>query len=356
MKSLFRLLLALVLWLGVSGEIHAAALKVGVTPSLPFVISKEGVWSGLSVDIWEKVAAQNKWEYEYVEFPDVDTAVAAVTAGKIDVAIMPIPITSEAMKTMEFSQPYFRSGLQIMVSEAREHSFARLVEDFKTWGRLKIFWAVVAVVLAMTVVVALFERKHNADFPKKWGEGMAEAFYYVVSLALTGKSTYKGFPGVLGRLVLVAWMIMGMVMVIFLTSTITATMTAEKLQSQINDPKDLNGKSVGAIRESRAAEYLKANGISTTLYPSIVEAADGLVKGETQAVVGAAPVLQYYDFNNPNLPITEVGKIFKAYNYGFAFPLTSDRRLGVNAALLKLQESGEISDLAQKYFGSVYQP
>lgn len=41
------------------------------------------------------------------------------------------------------------------------------------------------------------------SFQKPARRGVAEAFYYVVTLALTVKSAYKGFPGTLGRLVMV---------------------------------------------------------------------------------------------------------------------------------------------------------
>ncbi len=356
MKSLIRLVLAVVLLHCATGGLNAASLRVGVNELEPFAKSEGGVWSGLSIDIWEKVAGLNKWEYEYVSFPDENAALAAQAKGEVDVIVSPVPITLDAVKKSEFSQPYFRSGLQIMVSEARAHSVAWLIELLKSLPEMKIVWVVLGLVAVMTVVVTLFERKHNPDFPKTWKDGLAEAFYYVVSLALTGHSTYKGFPGVLGRLMLVFWMILGMVMVIYLTSTITATMTAEKIQSHIHSPEDLPGKVIGAIKGTRAVDYLRINNIQTTLYPNIEEAVNGLVKGDVRAIVGPAPTLQYYDFNHPDIPITEVGRIFKPYNYGFAFPTGSAYRLDANAALLKLQETGIVNDLAQKYFGSVYQP
>jgi len=40
----------------------AAPLRVAVAGVEPFVISEDGVWGGLSVDIWQKVAALNDWK------------------------------------------------------------------------------------------------------------------------------------------------------------------------------------------------------------------------------------------------------------------------------------------------------
>lgn len=334
----------------------AAPLRVAVAGVEPFVKSEDGIWSGLSVDIWEKVAAMNNWDYKYTGFPDEISALKALSRGETDVVVAEVPISSDALNYVEFSQPYFRAGLQIMVDGSRPHTFRRLFDDLDAWGHLKIFWGICGVVLLLTVIVTLFERRHNPDFPKAWSDGFAEAFYYVISLALTGKSTYKGFPGVLGRLMLVVWMLFGIVTVAFLTSSITTAMTVEKIQRHINGPQDLPGHTVGAVKDGKAVTYLGRQHIDTTLYPNLDDAVQAMLRGEVRAIVGSAPLLQYYDANHPRLPVTEVGPVFAPYNYGFAFAPESPLRKPLNAALLRLQESGVLFELGQKYFGTVYQP
>ena len=334
----------------------AAPLRVAVAGVEPFVVSTDGIWSGLSVDIWQKVAAINNWDYQFIPYPDEVSAVKAASLGEVDVVVAEVPISSDGLQYVEFSQPYFRAGLQIMIDGSRPHTFRRLLDDLDSWGHLTIFWVICGIVLALTVVVALFERRHNSDFPKTWADGLAEAFYYVISLALTGKSTYKGFPGVLGRLMLVVWMLFGLVTVVFLTSSVTAAMTVEKLHNRINGPQDLPGHPVGAIKNGKAVNYLGRHHIEATMYPTLQDAVDGLLRGEVRAVVGSAPLLQYFDSTHPKLPITEVGPVFAPYNYGFALAPGSSLRQPLNAALLRLQESGVLFDLGQKYFGPVYQP
>lgn len=331
-------------------------LRVAIVAGEPFAMQQDGVWSGMSMDVWQKVTEINGWSYKLTVYPDAISALEAVAVNAIDVVVSNVPITSKGLKYVEFSQPYFRSGLQIMISDARPHTLGRLWEDLSSWEHLRMFWILVAVVVAMTIAVTLFERKHNPDFPKAWHDGIAEAFYYVITLTLTGKSTYKGFPGVLGRLMLVAWTIFGVITVIYLTSTVTAAMTAEKLQSQIVGPQSLPGKLVGAVREAKAIDYLSRHNIETNIYPTLEEAVDALVRGEIRAVVDAAPVLQYFDANHPKLPITEVGPVFAPYNYGFAMQTGSPLRVPLNTALLHLQEGGDLLTIGRQYFGAVYQP
>lgn len=334
----------------------AAPIRVAVAGEDPFVRSQDGVWTGLAIAIWEQAAAKNDWSFVYTGFPTQEEALRAVRSGAQDVLVGDVTITSELHKEVDFSQPFFRTGQQIMVLDSRPHTIGRLLNDLATWGHLKIFWYLAAGIAVFTLGVTLFERKHNPDFPKTWRDGLAEAFYYVISLALTGKSVYKGFPGLLGRLVLVFWMLLGVITVAYLTSSITSVMTMEKLESHIAGPQDLPGKRVGAVADTPAVTYLRNHDISFQLYPDMPGAVGALVRGQIDALVGDAPILQSYDFNHPKIPITEVGPIFSPLTYGFAMPIGSPVRVPLNRALLQLFESGALLELGQQYFGPIYHP
>ena len=330
-------------------------LRVAVAGEEPFIV-KGPPFSGVAVDVWEKIAAANSWTFAYTTYPTVDAGIEAVASGHMDVLVGNVGITKSRLLRVEFSQPFFRSGLQIMVAEARPHSIARLGEDLLEIFHMEVFWYVVGAVLIFTILVYLFESRHNPDFPKKRREGLAEAFYYVISLALTGKSTYKGFPGVLGRLVMVAWMILGIITVAYVTSSITSSMTLEKMGNRISGPQDLPGKTVAVVTGSSAEHYLRDKGITIYPAPDIASAAQAVLQRNADAVVDDAPVLQSFDFNHPELPITEVGPVFAPQNYGFALAIGSPLRMPLNQALLDLGESRTLVGIFHEYFGSVYQP
>lgn len=333
----------------------AEPLRVALAGEEPFVIQGPP-FSGVAVDVWEKIAAANSWTFVYTAYPTVDAAIQAVAEGKMDLVAGNVGITKDRLRQVEFSQPFFRSGLQIMVSEARPHSVARLGDDLLDLVRLSLFWYLIAAVLVFTVFVFLFERRHNPDFPKAKKEGLAEAFYYVVSLALTGKSTYKGFPGVLGRLVMVAWMILGIITVAYVTSSITSTMTLEKMGNRIAGPQDLPGKTVAVVSGSAAEHYLHQKGITVAPEKDLASAVEALLHRDAKAVVDDAPVLQSYDFSHPQLPITEVGPVFAPQNYGFALAIGSPHRIPLNQALIELGESNALAEIFHAYLGPVYQP
>jgi len=57
-----------------------------------------------------------------------------------------------------------------------------------------------------------------------------------------------------------------------------------------------------------------------------------------------------YDRAHPELPIAVVGSLFEKHKYGFAMPLGSTLRRGIDGALLRLEESGETAAIHARYF------
>jgi ABC-type microcin C transport system permease subunit YejB len=82
-----------------------------------------------------------------------------------------------------------------------------------------------------------------------------------MALTLSGKSVYKGFPSVLGRMVLLLLVLMGVITVAYVTSSITSAMPVERLSNSIESLRDLQNKTVSVISDSPAEEYVKNQGI-----------------------------------------------------------------------------------------------
>jgi ABC-type amino acid transport substrate-binding protein len=306
---------------------------------------------GAAVDIWEKIAAENGWAFDYIRFDTVEKGLSAVADGSVDILVGNAPINKDNLARVEFSQPFFHSGLQILTTDNQKTIQSRLFSDIKDLMKLEIFWMILGGIIILTTAVFFFERKHNPDFPKGRKEGIAEAFYYVMTLALTGKSVYKGFPGVLGRMVLLLWVLLGIISVAYVTSSITSAMTVEKLSNTIENPRDLQRKTVAVIADSPAEVFVKNAGIDEIPATDIQSAVNEMLAKRADAVVADAAVLQSFDFNNPRLPLRVVGRIFQVENYGFAMPIGSPLRMPINRQLAKMQESQETNAILAGYFG-----
>src|SRR5208283_743128 len=104
-----------------------AASSLGNTPPLrvvvyvdpPFVARTSTGLGGFAIELWETIAAANGWKIEYVEASMLPELMDMVSEGQAQVGVTDLFITSGRLKKIDFSQPYFESGLQVMVSSNR---------------------------------------------------------------------------------------------------------------------------------------------------------------------------------------------------------------------------------------------
>lgn len=139
-------------------------LRVGVAGQPPF-LNMESVPGGAAMDIWEKVAAENGWGFSCTRFDTIKNGLKAIADGSVDILVGDIPITKENLAQAEFSQPFFHSGLQILIADNQRTVRARLASDIKDLVKLEIFWIILACIVVLSTTVYLFERKHNPEFP-----------------------------------------------------------------------------------------------------------------------------------------------------------------------------------------------
>ena len=327
-------------------------LRVAVIFSPPFSMeTSPGIYGGFSIELWEKLAAKLKLNFIYVPCASVPELMQKLESGQVDVAVTNMVITSARLKIFDFTQPYFNGGLRIMVNEDRRFTFAKLFEALDKYGYIKVFLVFGAILLAMTYVVTLFQRKLTKDFPQRWHEGLADSFYHVMSVAMNGKTNYAGVPGALGKVLGGIWLMCGVAVVAYITSSVTSIMTLNKLKNEINGVQDLNGKLVGVMKGTAAEEFCQSHQMYVKAYTDPKVAVADLISHQIQAFVGEAASLQYYDKAHPELPITEVGPIFNDEKYAFGLPKKSDLRTELNIELLILQEVGFLHDLQVRYFG-----
>ena len=101
-----------------SSQSGAKTLKVAIDPTFaPFEFQgKDGTLQGFDVDLVNSIgkAAGFQTKYETMRF---DGMIAALQANSVDAAVAGMTITAERAKVIDFSKPYFRSGLAIAVSE-----------------------------------------------------------------------------------------------------------------------------------------------------------------------------------------------------------------------------------------------
>lgn len=84
---------------------------------VPFEFTENGKYVGFDVELIEAIAKKLGWKYKWraMEFGGL---VAALQTGNVDVVIAAMTINEKRQRAVDFSQPYYESGVSIMTRAA----------------------------------------------------------------------------------------------------------------------------------------------------------------------------------------------------------------------------------------------
>lgn len=331
-------------------------LSVGLYESPPFVMfMDDGTPEGLAIDLWTTLSDTLGLVYEYRTFETIRNLTEATETGDIDVAVTNLTISEERHQRMDFTQPWFDAGLRIMVVGEGSTGWRAIYNGLSDAGHIEAYMWLGFVILLGTIGFTLFDRRFDQDFHPKWMDGFAHSFHTVMQIAVSGRMpTRKNLFGWIGRIGQALWLIVGLGVVAYVTSSVTSVMTTLAITETINGPEDLPGKRIGVFEGSIAQGFGEARGYDIRVFERVDHAAQSLVDGQIDALVADAPVLEYYAYTNPGLNLDVVGPIFAPDKYGFALPLGSDLTKPLTTNLLALWEDGTIRKLDTDYFGHAW--
>src|SRR5690625_1378339 len=334
---------------------EAATLQpstVGVYVHPPFVMKGDDDLTGMAIDLWEEMAAHLNLDSSYVEFDNVGELIRATESGDIDVALTNMTVTKDRAQRIDFTHPWFDAGQRIMVSTEQGASAGSLFKGLSESGHLKAYAWLFFIIIVATVLMTLFDRRFDKDFPTRWPEGIAESFYSVMSVATSGRPpSRKNLFGWVGRIWQALWLVCGIAVLAYVTSSVTSVMTTLALTHKINSAADLSGHVVGVQPGSIAADYARKTGLNIRSFDRLEEATQALLKDKIDAILDDAPVLEYYAHTKPELPITVVGPIFRPDKYAFGLTHGSELTRPLSVELIGAHEGGLIEEIRTRYFG-----
>ena len=330
-----------------------APLRVVVKSLTPFVMIDDGSYTGFSIDLWQEIASRMGVEYEYSVVDNVSEQINAVNQGAGDLAITGISITKTREEMIDFTQPYFRAGLQLLTkSDARAWTGPHAV-----LGALVLsseFLTVVGGLIVTVIVVGhafwLIERRRNPDFPQRYLPGVWEGIWYTVVTLVTvgyGDRTARSVPG---RLLAMLWMFASVLLVANFTANITSQLTFHQFQGSIQSVADLPGKRIATVDNSTAAQYLANHRLPFVDTPTIEDAYALLQSDEVDVVVYDSPVLLYYAHGEGRGKVQVTGDVFEPEQYGIVVATGSSLREQINRTLLSIYEDGRYDAIYAHWF------
>jgi polar amino acid transport system substrate-binding protein len=330
-------------------------LRVGIKPAKPFAYEEGGHWKGYSVDLWQAIAQKNHWQFEWVPYETVPQTLESLQQGKTDVAVGALSITEEREKVLDFSQPFFESGLQIVTQASSASSIWVAVKGLMTAPVLGGLGGLLGALLLVSWLLWMLERRNNSEsFPEPPGAGLKESLWWSTNILIAGGCENISPTGTPGRLVAVVWMLGGIAFTSYITAVFTSNMTVSRMNTAIHSTDDLKGQLVGTLDGSSSDAFLSKEGIPLEGHDSLDSAMQALVKQEVKAVVYDAPMLRYWltTHTTESNQLVLAGDLFAKQHYGYAVPMGSARRKEINEALLDLRADGFLEELEKRWFGS----
>lgn len=328
-------------------------ITVGVMETAPFVIKDaDGELGGISVELWRAIADDLELAYELKEYPyNVQDLLDAVAAGEVDAAIAAFTITAEREESVDFTHPYFQTGLGIAAQRAGSSDIMRtLMAFFEQFGGP--LFLLLAVLLVVGGVVWLVERKHNSEqFNEKPLQGLGDGLWWSAVTMTTVGYGDKAPQTLLGRIVGLVWMFASLFLISFFTAMLASSFTAVQLTPRIQSPEELSRARVGVVDDANSERAMAARNLRSFAYPDLAQAFEDLRQGRLDAVVHDAAILQFAIQENRWTELVVLSETLESEEYGIVFPQGSELVESVNQALLRAVRTEEWSQTLVEFLG-----
>ncbi|KPA14447.1 amino acid ABC transporter substrate-binding protein [Candidatus Magnetomorum sp. HK-1] len=326
---------------------------VGTKPAPPFSFkNKNGIWTGISIDLWRNIANELGLEYEIKEY-DLKGLLKAVKEGSANFGVAAITITPERETQFDFSHAFYHTGLGIAVSvKQKSNTFLSIAKQIFSLQFLGYLATLITTLLCVGSLIWMAERRKNPGQYRTGTKGILDGLWWsAVTMTTVGYGdTVPKTP--LGRFIALVWMYMAIIIISFFTAGIASSLTVSQLDSGVKSFDDLNDVVVGSLEKSTTTQYLQKKNIHPKTFNSVLDGLKALAKGEIDAMVHDRPILQFYANAELKGKVNVIKALFNPQSYGIAMPANSPYRETINNQLLKRWTNEEYwKKLTGKYLG-----
>ncbi|CAH1738274.1 unnamed protein product [Aphis gossypii] len=343
----------------------------------------EECFEGFAYDLVEEMAKYNGFKFKFTTNQDYGTMqktgkwsgmIGELQSMRADLAICDLTITFDRRNAVDFTTPFMTLGISILYAKPEKKKpqlfwFLNPL-SFSVWMYTATAYLGVSLFLFMLARMTPFE--WELPHPVKPGDNTMEnsmtllncLWFSIGSVLCAGCEVLP--KAVSTRLVAGMWWFFALIMTSSYTANLTASITSGRLETPIKNVDDLSKDSniqYGCYEEGSTASFFQRSNLSlyqrmwsvmessnpTVFTKSNQEGVDRVLKGKGRyAFLMESSSIEYQTERNCNL--MEIGNTLDSKGYGIAMPMNSPYRTLISESVLRLQESGFMRELKDKWW------
>jgi ABC-type amino acid transport substrate-binding protein len=326
-------------------------LVLGLRVAPPFAMkAPDGIWTGISVELWRHLAEQMKLRFRFQETTQ-DGLLQDLAGGTLDASGAALAITPDRLAQVDFSTPYFSTGLGVVVPQTGRLDWMGIALSFLSTNFLTVLGIVIGTIVLVALIVWLIERRKNPPYGGPPADGLICSVTYTMQTMARANPTRLAPKTKPGRLLGAGWAVASVGVVAIFTAAITSHLTARELQGLIRDAADLHHARVGTVGDAVALSYLSREGIAHQDFPTLEAAVQAVADGKLDAVVYEKPRLSWLVQRDHPIELQVLPLNLDPQSYAIALPYGSPLRQPLNIALVEATRTSWWRELVGRYLG-----
>ena len=312
-------------------------LRTAVANIPPYAtLDAAGHWSGEAVELFRAVAQDMGCKVEFIGMSPSDI-LRALERDEIDAVALPFSASPLSASLMTLTPSFATSHVVIAVfRDDLGSDLTVLYQSLTTPRQLRVYAAMVALVILFAVLIWALESTKNQHFRGNRREGIGSGLWWsITTLSTVGYGDKVPVSGV-GRFFAGTWMILSLILVAIFTATVTSSITAHDASVEVHGPHDLPRARVGIVENGLASAYVNEHFLPHVSYPHLSLAVEQLRLGNLDAVLADQHSLerQLRELHEDRIKLLDIPVSKSPISFGLRRTLSRDMMQRFDAALV----------------------
>ncbi|CAH1400966.1 unnamed protein product [Nezara viridula] len=343
-------------------------------------------FAGYSMDLIDEIAKDLKFSYKFYLAPDGEYGsfnketkqwtglIKELRERRADLGICDLTITYERRSAVDFTMPFMTLGISILYSKPMKQppELFSFLSPFSVDVWIYMATAYLGVSLLLYFLARCTPDEWDNPHPCNPDPTELECIFSLQNCLWfsIGSLMAQGcdlLPKALStRVVAGMWWFFVLIMISSYTANLAAFLTMDRMEATIENVEDLanqNKIKYGLLKKGSSANFFQNSNVSLyqkiwsqmeSAHPSVFtsdndEGVERVLRGNRgYAFFMESTTIEYQ--KEKHCSLMQVGGLLDSKGYGIAMPFNSPYRIAISGSVLKMQESGRLQQLKDKWW------